>query len=179
MCVPLRVSVVDLEVHLGAFSSPHMVANSILAGSRRSNACARNILDGILAEMHARVPLVRVDKHVWTIWPKQAQVARRTIEAAEIITTSCDSLDLAISPKTALCCSDLATKHLLRRGLLQLRIPFQVSGQHTWFRAGCDCRREAGRWRPWRHRLQTQQSERPGIIRRRTKRAASLNMTDV
>ena len=40
------------------------MANSILAGSKYSNAYARNMLYGILSEVHARVPIMRLDQNV-------------------------------------------------------------------------------------------------------------------
>ena len=40
---------------------------------------------------------------------------------------SCDRLNLVISPKTALCCSDFGTKQLMRRGLLQLEFSFKCA----------------------------------------------------
>ena len=59
----MRVAVVDLQVRLGlralrwagAFAKPRMAANRILTGSNFSNAHARNMLYGILQEVHRSV----------------------------------------------------------------------------------------------------------------------------
>ena len=82
------------------------------------------MLCGILAEVHARVPLASGDQHVDDLGHcavgQRALVVGRMAGAAEIITTSCDTLNQVNSPKTALCCSHVGTKQLIRRGLLEL-----------------------------------------------------------
>ena len=95
---PIGVVVVDLQVHLGlrakrwasAFAEPHLVANSILAGSKFSNAYARNMFFGSLEEVHRAVPLVRVDQHVDDLAQcavgRQTAVIKQVVEAAELIT---------------------------------------------------------------------------------------------
>ena len=93
----MRVAVVDLQVHLrlralrfaGAFAKPRIVANSILAGNKFSNAYARNMLYGILEEVHRAVPLVSVDQHVDDLAQctvgRQTAVIKQMVEAAGII----------------------------------------------------------------------------------------------
>ena len=78
----MRVDVVDLQVHLwlralrwaGTFAKPRIVANSILASNKFSNANARSMLYGVLEEVHRAVPLVRVDQRVDD--PAQCAVGR-------------------------------------------------------------------------------------------------------
>ena len=45
-------------------AEPRIVANSIVAGSKFSIVYARNMLYGILEEVHRAVPLVRVHQRV-------------------------------------------------------------------------------------------------------------------
>ena len=101
--VPMRVTVVDLQVHLGlralrwtgAFAKPRIVADSILAGSKFCNAYARNMLYGILEDVHRPVPRwSRIDQHVDDLAQcavgRQTAVVKQTVEAAEFIAFACD-----------------------------------------------------------------------------------------
>ena len=151
-----RVAVVDLQVHLGlraprgacAFAKPQIVANSILAGSKFSNAYARNMLYGVL-EVHRSVPLDRVDQHVDELTQcavgHQTAVIKQMVEVAGIITFACDRLSLVISPKSTVCCSDVKTETPLRRGLLELGIHCKgdprLGSRHGRRRKTC-CRRD-------------------------------------
>ena len=77
---------------LGSFFGPQKVANGILAGNNFSNAHARNMLRGILAQVHVRVPMVGIDQHVdgWAHCAvrQRAFAVRRMIDAAQITSTS-------------------------------------------------------------------------------------------
>ena len=81
----MRVTVVDLQVHLrlralpwaGAFAKPRIVADSILAGSKFCNAHARNMLYGILEDVHRPVPAGQGSTNTWMIWLSARLVARR------------------------------------------------------------------------------------------------------
>ena len=72
------------------------MAKSILAGSTFSNAYARNMLYGILEEVHRAVLLVRVDQHVDDLAQcavgHQTAVIQQMVEAAEIATFACGRL---------------------------------------------------------------------------------------
>ena len=137
----MRVAVVDLQVHLGlralrlggAFATPQIVANSILTDSKFCNVYARHMLYGTLEEVHRAVPLVKVDQHVDDLAQcavgRETAVVKEVVEATEIITFACDRLSPPISPKSTTCCSDVKTKTLLRRGLLELGIQISVTGR--------------------------------------------------
>ena len=77
------------------------------------------------------MPLVRSDQHVDDLAQCavgcQTAVFKQMVEAAEIITFACDRLSLLISPKATMCCSDVLTEALLRRGLLELGINVGVA----------------------------------------------------
>ena len=189
---PMRVAVVDFQFHLGlkalrwagAFVKPQIVANSTLAGSKFSNAYARNMLYGILEEVHRSVPLVRVDQHVDDLAQcavgHQTAVIKHIVEAAEIITFACDRLRLVISPKLTICCSDVKTETLLRRGLVGPGIHFGVTRRtrDLGFDSGGSARRAVGLTRK-RLCKAAKRSKRLAVIRRHTKKAPSLHRTNI
>ena len=98
----MRVTVVDLQVHLGlralrwtgAFAKPRIVADSILAGSKFCNAYARNMLYGILEDVHRPVPAGQGSINTWMIWLSARWSpdgsVKQTVEAAEFIAFACD-----------------------------------------------------------------------------------------
>ena len=59
------------------------MANRILAGSKFSNAHARNMLRGILEEVHRAVPLVKIDQHVDDL--AQCAVGRQTAVIKQMV----------------------------------------------------------------------------------------------
>ena len=167
----------------GAFAEPQIVANSILVGSRFSNVYARTMLYGILEEVHRAVPLVRVDQHVDDLAQcavgRQITVIKDMAEVTGITTFACHRLSLVISPKSTICCSDVKTANLLRKGLLELGVHFGVTRRtrDLGVDTGRGARRADG---VMRKRLckAAKRCKRLAVPRRHTKKVSSLHRTN-
>ena len=128
--------------------------------------------------------MVGVDQHVDDLAQctvgRQTAVIKQMVEAAEIITYACDRLGLVISPRSTTCCSDVKTETLLRRGLLELGIPFVVTRRtrELGVDTGGGARRAVG---VMRKRLcnAAKGITRLGIIRRHTQKMSSLHSTNI
>ena len=135
---------------VSAFAEPQLVANSMLAGSKFSNVHARNMLYGILEEVHRAGPLVRVDQRVDDLAQcavgRQTAVIEQMVEAAEIITFACDRVSLVISPESTTRCPDVGTQALLRRGLLErwINVGFTTRTRDLGVDTGGGSRRSVG-----------------------------------
>ena len=149
-----------------------MVANSILAGSKFSNAYARNMLHGILEEVQRAV--VRVDWHVDDFGARSVAKlrSRKRLKLSKSSPFAFDRLSLVISPMSTICCSDVKMDPPLRRGLLELGILFGVTRRARDLGVGSEggARRAVG---VERKRLckAAKPSKRLGVVRRHTKKS--------
>ena len=111
---------------------------------------------------------------------RQTAMVKRVVEAAEIVTFACDRLSLLISPKSTICCSNVKSEALLRRGLLELGISVGVTRRtrDLGVDTGGGSRRSVG---VMRKRLckAAKRSRRLAVIRRHTKKASSLHSTNI